>query len=161
MIVVVARADSSSRYVADAKTVKEYYTNNYHPVTVLNKGDVITTVQVKNGVKESIDVVVKEDVMFYVKNNINKDDFKVDYVGGNVLKAPVEVGTSLGSIEITLGDERYKTIPLETQEFVDMTTFAKVLKFVSDNILIIGVGIIVVSGIVVLTIKKGTKKEII
>ena len=161
VIVVVARADSSSQYVADAKSVKNYYTDNYHPVTVLNKGDVITTVQVKNGVKESIDVAIKEDVMFYVKNSINKEDFKVNYVGENVLKAPVEVGTSLGNIEISLGDEKYKTIPLETQEFVDMTTFAKVVKFVSDNILIIGVGVIATAGIVVLTIKNKTKKEII
>ncbi len=160
VIVVLARADSSNTYVADAKTLKNYYTDAFQPITIFNKGDIIQTIQIKDGVKETINVIAKEDISFYVKNSVTKDDFKIDYVGESSLKAPVEIGTKLGDIEISLNGEKLKTISLETEEFVDMTKQAKMFKFIFDNILYIGASVLVIIGVGVLTIKKYIKKEI-
>lgn len=158
VIVILAKAESSPDYVADAKTIKNYYTDSYQPITVFEKGEIITSVKVKNGVKESIDVVATEDISFYVKNNITKDDFKVDFVSEETIKAPVEIGENLGNVEISLGDETLRTISFESDEFIDMTVPAKLVKFIFDNVLYISAGIALIAGVIVFNIK-GKKKR--
>ena len=153
VIVVFAKSESSNEYVADAKTVKNYYTEEYQPITVFNKGDVITTVQISNGVKESIDIVAKEDISFFVKNNVSKEDFKVDFVSESDVKAPLQAGQKLGDLQISLGDEQLTSISFESDEFIDLTTQGKIMQFISDNILYIGAGVILLAGALVITIK--------
>ena len=48
--------------------------------------------------------------LIYLENSINKDDLKINFTGSTSLKAPVEYGKDLGSLEISLGDEVLKTI---------------------------------------------------
>ena len=159
VITVFARANGSSQYVADAKTIKTTLTNTYHPINIFNKGDVITTLQVKDGLSETIDIIAKENVTFYVKNAVSKDDFKVNFKGETTIKAPIEVGKELGSVEISLGDDILKTMTYHSDEFIDMTTQAKVIQFIFDNILYIGLGVVVLAGMIFITIKKGDKKR--
>lgn len=160
VITVFAKAASSSVYVADAKTVKTTVTNAYHQVDVFKKGDVITTISIEDGLKESIDIVASEDVSLYLENSITKDDLKINFTGSTSLKAPIEYGKDLGSLEISLGDEVLESMSFQSEEFIDMTTQAKVIQFIFDNIVYISLGIFVVLGACVLTIKRHKKRNL-
>ena len=137
LISVFAKAEGSGQYVKDAKTVIDYYNNNYKNITVYKKGDFVKTLDVEDGVKESYDVKIQSDVKVLMPKSTNEKDIQKEYVATKELVAPTKVIENIGSIKISYQDQELKNIPIVMNENIDATDFAKFCRYLKSNIVMI------------------------
>ena len=142
IICVFAKEEGSGEYVADAKTVMNHCNNYYKVETIANKDDTIETIEVKDGVKETYDIQLNEDVKVFIKNSDSTDNYSIVYDGVKEVIAPTTVDEKLGIIEVLDGDEVLYEMTVTMEESIDATDFAKFCRFVMDNIIYIIIAII-------------------
>lgn len=101
LICVVLKSESSHE---DAKALLEYGFDNFKQVEVVKKGDILGERKVKQGAKgvDHVRAVASENVLVTIPVTASAEDVtsKVKYSGGEVY-APVEKGTSLGTVTYT------------------------------------------------------------
>lgn len=127
----------------DAKTIYEYFMNNYGYQTIVKKGQNILTLNTKYTKNDEYKVNVKEDIKEYLPNNYDKSKIKYDYDGKNTITSKMEKGTLLGKLTISYDSKKIKTLEIKLAEKQKFS----VVKYLKDNILIalgILIGIILI-----------------
>lgn len=142
IICVFAKEKGSGDYVADAKTVINHCNNNYKIELLGKKDDIIETIEIKDGVKETYDIKLTEDIKVFIKNDEIADNYKVTYDGVKEVEAPTTVDEKLGTIQVIDGEEVLYETTVKMKESIDATDFAKFCRFMINNILYIIVGLI-------------------
>lgn len=88
----------------DAVTLFEYCFAQYSIKPVLNSGEVLGEVTVKNGVKETVEVMATETV----ETLVALDDVPIVTMSYNAdIKAPIKSGDLLGNVTVEIGSEKY------------------------------------------------------
>lgn len=144
IICVFAQEDGSSAYVADAKVVINHCNNNYKLKALNKQGDVIDTIKIKDGVKESYEIKLSEDANIFLENNENIDRYTVTYKGVKEVVAPTVINDKLGTIQVKDGDTLLYEMNVVMEESIEATDFAKFVRFVLANILWIILSIIII-----------------
>lgn len=142
IICVFAKESGSGAYVADAKVAMNHCNNNYKVESIAKLGDVIDTIKIKDGVKESYDIKLKQDANIFLENGENKDKYTVTYTGVEEVIAPTTVDEKLGTIQVKDGDNILYELDVLMDESIDATDWAKFVRFVSANIIWIILGLI-------------------
>lgn len=96
----------NSRFV-DSKTLFQYGYSNYSMKTIAKKGDILTTVEVKNAIKENknLDLLLEDDINALVKNT--DDNFEYTISLNPKISAPISQNTCLGTITYTINGITY------------------------------------------------------
>lgn len=102
--------DTSTRF-SETKTLFEYGYNNYSIQTLLNSNDIITSLEVKNGTKDTknLDLLANSSICALLENSISKNELNLQINLKEDIKAPIEQGDVLGIAYYTIDKVEYKT----------------------------------------------------
>ena len=143
----------------DAKTIYEYFMNNYGYKNVLSKKDKLVSIKTKYAKNDQVTFYANKELEMYLENSYNKDELIYEYSGIEEIPYDMKKGTKLGKVEVYNKDTLLTTVEIvleEEQEF-DLIKFIKINKFqVGTVILSI---ILLLTIITVLIIKKKKKKK--
>ena len=142
----------------DAKTVYEYFMNNYGYHNVLAKGDKLVSINTLYAKKDKIDFYSNQELEMYLENTYDKDKLIYKYTGINEIPYDMEIGTKLGKVELYNGDTLLTTVEIDLEEKLEFD----LIKFLSINrVAVISILVIILLVIISLVciIKKLNKKK--
>lgn len=143
IVCVFAKESGSANYVADAQKVIDYCDKNYKTVTIGKKGEAIETIEVKDGVKDQYDIQLPSNVNVFMNDSTSQDEYSITYQGVKEVIAPTKKKDKLGKIEVKQNDTLLYEINVSMNEEIEATDFAKICRFLIDNIIYIILGMIV------------------
>ena len=142
----------------DAKTVYEYFMNNYAYHNVLAKGDKLVSIKTLYAKKDKVDFYSDEELEMYLENTYDKEKIIYKYTGIDEIPYDMEVGTKLGKVELYNGDTLLTTVEINLEEEMEFD----LIKFLSINrVAVISILVIILLVIISLVciIKKLNKKK--
>ena len=142
-------SSDSSRFI-DSKTLYSYTYSTFSKKNIVNKNDIIQTIEVPNGTKETrnLNLIVKEDINALV--NLNDNLPKPTISLKDTISAPIMQNEKLGSVTYNINGIEY------SQDLIAETTVEKDLFFI--KLFVISLSVLIVL-ILLLTIKSKTKKN--
>ena len=100
IIAVVLGCDNTKiRFNEISKLLNEGFAN-YKNLVFHKKGEVITTNPVYCGKQDTINIVSKENIYYFTESNCKVEDFNLEYIIDENLKAPLSKDTVIGSIRL-------------------------------------------------------------
>ena len=122
LIAVIMGAETSKKRQADASELLNYGFSNYNVNLVVDKNSCAKRIDVKKGIKDSVEIYPKEDVSYIsLKNSDDKITTTVKLQKNK--KAPVLIGDKAGTLVINVNGNEYKRTDLVYGESVDKITF--------------------------------------
>lgn len=103
LVTIGAPMTSKPLNVLDAKTIYEYFINNYSYQNIIQKGDVI--LNTINAQEKEIHFMASEDVTKYLPNDFKPTALKYDYEGMEEVPFNTPKGTKLGSLNVYYNDD--------------------------------------------------------
>ena len=107
-------------HIIDAKTIYDYFINNYNNQKIVNKNKPFKSIKTKYTKNETLNLYPTKDITKYLNNNYNKKDVKYVYNGKEEVTPFDKKGKILGTLKIY-----YKNKLLDTQKI----TLNQTLKF--------------------------------
>lgn len=103
LVVLNSSLDFAYSAVKDTLNIYDYYNDNYSYQTILQTGNVITTIPINWSKEKEYIITALEDVELFLKNDTAKN---LEYVfdGVNEIEKGTEKGTKLGTIKVLDGD---------------------------------------------------------
>lgn len=129
--VVLGCENTKIRFNEITKLLNEGFAN-YKNIVFHKKGDVITSSPVYCGKDDTFNVVSKENIFYFTESNCKAEDFNLEYVIEENLKAPLKVDVAIGKAVLTKNGEvlgEYELYPEKTIEKEGL------FKFYFENIL--------------------------
>ncbi len=142
IICTFMKEESSSAYVSDARAVMNHCNQSLSETTLYSQNDEVESIEIKDGVKNTYTIKVPENITLYLENGEGIEDYSLEYDGDKEITAPVEKDTELGQINLKYNDQIIKSYTAVIDENIDVTVFAKVIRFIAHNIIFIILGII-------------------
>lgn len=142
-------------HIKDAVTIYNHYFSNYKYHNIIDKDELILTLPTKYGKKDTIEIYATEDIKYYLNNNFNKEDIKLNYIGTDIVTVNMEKGTKLGLVEITYDNEVLKTIDVYLPEKIEFSLFV----FIKENIHYVIPLVLLITGIVIVFVRFKVKKR--
>ena len=90
----------------DAKTIYQYYIDNYGYHNIWEKDDIILTLKTKLLKKDKINFYPQKILKAYLPNNFNKKDLIYKYNGKKTIKFNMKKGQKLGKLNVYYKDEK-------------------------------------------------------
>lgn len=102
---------------------------NFSTVSVLEAGDVITSVPVREAEEgtDHVDAVAADAVYAEIPKDISAEDFEQQVTYNEALEAPVTAGEVIGNVSLSLDGKNYGTVDLVAAQDVEASA-AKVMK---------------------------------
>ena len=142
----------------DAKTIYEYFMNNYAYHNVLSKEDKLVSIKTKYAKKDEVIFYANKELDMYLENTYDKDDLIYKYSGIEEIPYDMEKGTKLGVVEVYSDDTLLTTVDIvlsETLEF-DLLKYLDGHKLEVIGILLV---IIIMIGLIIYMMKKKKKNK--
>ncbi|MBR3363126.1 MAG: D-alanyl-D-alanine carboxypeptidase [Bacilli bacterium] len=90
----------------DAKTIYQYYIDNYGYHNIWEKDDVILSLKTKLLKKDKIDFYPQKVLKVYLPNSFDKKDLVYKYNGEKIIKFNMKKGQKLGKLDVYYKDEK-------------------------------------------------------
>lgn len=127
-------------HIRDTINIYEYYSSNYGYINILNKGDLLKTIEVKHSKTKTYDIISGDDIELYLEKSIKKENLTYKYEGIEVLNKKIKKGDKLGTVTILNNEEVLYTYD------VYLDTDIKYYNYV----LYISIGLILLLGIIII-----------
>ncbi len=135
--IVLNAKEYSLNHITDTVNLYTYYKNNYSYKAIINIGDLLYTLDIKDSKEKKYNILADEEVKFYLKNTVTKNDYKIIFDGVEFIKRKTKKGDFLGKINLVYNGDIVYTTDVYLQ---------KDIKFYNYELY----GIVVVSAIVLL-----------
>ncbi len=96
----------------DAKTIYDYYISNYATKTILEKGNVVLTLNTVYAKEEQITFQMPESISLYLQKDFQKENIQYEYLGVKEIKYDTPLNTKLGTLKIIVENETIKTLDI-------------------------------------------------
>ena len=145
----------------DAKTIYEYFMNNYAYHNVLAKGDKLVSINTLYAKKDKVDFYSDKELEMYLENTYDKEKLIYKYKGIEEIPYDMEVGTKLGKVEVYNGDTLLTTVEIKLEEEMefDLIKFISINKVIIISILVAIVFVIICLVAIIRKIKKLIAKK--
>lgn len=120
--------------IENAYNIYNYFDNRY---LIIKKGDTILELNTKYGNKDKVVFYSEDDFYFDLESNYKKEDFKVEYIGIDILKSNLKKGDIIGDVNILYKNNNIGKIKIKLNEDIGFN----ILKFTRANILFIFISI--------------------
>ncbi|NLK64806.1 MAG: D-alanyl-D-alanine carboxypeptidase [Tissierellia bacterium] len=132
LIAVVLGCDNTKiRFNEVSKLLNEGFAN-YKNIIFHKKGEVITRTPVYCGKEETINIVSKENINYFTESNCKVEDFNLEYVIDENLKAPLTIDTKIGRAILSKDGQVLGEFALYPQSNIEKVNL---LKFYIKNVL--------------------------
>ena len=132
LIAVVLGCDNTKiRFNEVSKLLNEGFAN-YKNIIFHKKGEVITRTPVYCGKEETINIVSKENINYFTESNCKVEDFNLEYVIDENLKAPLTIDTKIGRAILSKDGQVLGEFALYPQSNIEKVSL---LKFYIKNVL--------------------------
>ena len=138
---------NNPKHLKDAKKLYEYYFSNYGYQKIIEKNDTILSLKTKYLKESKIDIKAPKDVLYFLKNNYDKNDITPKYKGINTITPKNKKGDKLGTLEIYYQDNWVDTLDITLEKDVHFS----IIKFLETNKYLIIASITYIT-IIILTI---------
>lgn len=104
----------------DAKTIYDYFINNFSYKNVISKDDLLVTLKTKFSKNDIVRFYANKELELYLNNDFKKEDLTYIYSGIEEITPDMEVGKLLGVVNIYNGEEYIDSIEIslyDKQEF--------------------------------------------
>ena len=135
LIAVIMKAPSTKVRFAEASKLLDYGFNNFSFKSFGNKNDVIKTVSVNKGIKNSVDAILEDDAGTLIEKGKEFQIFQEVTISDNI-SAPIKKGEKIGEVTFSLNGNILSSVNLIASSDVPQITF-----FLCANVLFI-VGLI-------------------
>ena len=145
----------------DAKTIYEYFMNNYGYKNVLSKKDKLVSIKTKYAKNDQVTFYANKELEMYLENSYNKDELIYEYSGIEEIPYDMKKGTKLGKVEVYNKDTLLTTVEIvleEEQEF-DLIKFIKINKFQVGTVILSIILLLTIITVLIIKKKKKTKKN--
>lgn len=137
LISVVMGTDSDEARAQETQKLLSYGFRFFETFKLYEKGAVLNESRIWGGTKDSLRLGVAEDIYLTVPEG-RRDEMTAKLNIQETIKAPVQAGQRLGTLEIKLGEEVIKEQPLIALEAVEQGSF---FKRIWDTILLFVTGL--------------------
>ncbi len=127
-------------HIEDAKTIYDYFINNYGNQIIVDKQNSFKKIKVKYADKEKLKLYPTKSITMYLENDYDKQDIELVYDGKQEITTFHKKGDTLGTLKIYYQDKLIDTQIITLNENLKFN----LLNFIKEEILII-VGIIIIS----------------
>lgn len=122
VIAVVLGCESKTARFSDSRKLLDYAFDQYEMTTVLEEGEIITSMDLIKGKKESVDLLCSDTVTLPMAEQ-EKSEYKVHIVAQQIQEAPCKQGEPIGTLYISCGDSTIATCQLVVAETVERKGF--------------------------------------
>lgn len=165
-ICVVGYSTNKENYdhcsINDTLALGRYISSHYQYVNLIQKGEKIKTLKVKNGKEDSFDIKLNHDINAVLPNNYDQGKIKYEYQFDK-LTAPVKKGEKVGTLEVSYDGEHFYNETFKAPKAVEKDTYTVILDTVVSVIpWILGVFIILIIALLVvrkIIIKRRRRKR--
>ena len=137
-------------HIEDAKTIYDYFINNYNNQEIVNKNKSFKTIKTKYTQKENLKLYPSKSLTLYLPNNYNQKDVKLIYQGKNEITPFMKKGETLGTLKIYYQDKLLDTQKITLKETLNFN----IINFIKQEIIFIISSIIILIIIISLIIHK-------
>lgn len=141
-------------HIEDAKTIYDYFINNYSNQKIIDKEKSFKTIKTKYTDNENLKLYPNKNITMYLENDYNQNDVKYIYQGKEEITPFDKKGDTLGTLEIYYQDKLLDTQKITLQENLDFN----ILSFIKQEAIPIAIISFVLVFIIVIIIKKRKSK---
>lgn len=134
LLLVTSLGKHMGDHIKDAKTLYDYYYNNYSYQPIIKKNQELIKLNTKNLSKKRITISADKDINYYLPNNYNKNDISYKYQGIETLTLKNQKNQRIGKIEIYYKDKHILTYQVVLHE-----------KLYPSRIIIVGLIILIIT----------------
>lgn len=111
LIAVILKTNSIAERYQDCKTLFDYGFENYHYRTLQSAGNIVKTIEISNGTKETkqLDIAVKDSISALLSSDVSLDTLNPTIDLESDLKAPIAENRVIGKITYTIDGETYSS----------------------------------------------------
>lgn len=120
---------NNPKHLKDAKKLYEYYFNNYGYQKLIEKNTVVLTLKTKYLKEDEIKVRLSNDIVYFTRNNYQKEDVTTKYKGIKEVSIKNKKGDKLGTLKVYYKDVLVDTVDITLEQNVHFSP----LKFLKDN----------------------------
>lgn len=132
LIAVVLGCDNTKiRFNEITKILNEGFAN-YRNLLFHEKGDIISTSPVYCGKEDFFNVVSKENIFYFTESNCKKEDFNLEYVVDENLKAPLSKDVPIGKVILSMDGQILGEFKLYPEKDIEKEGL---FKFYLNNVL--------------------------
>ncbi len=127
----------------DTKKLFEYGYENYTLTKLHNENDIIETIEIENGSKETrfLDLLIKDSITVMNCKDTKVEEIEPEITLTDPLLAPITKGDEVGTIKFTIDDVEYTSTLLAGSDVEKKPNFALILVIVGFVLLIFGIRI--------------------
>ncbi len=103
-------------HIEDAKTIYDYFINNYSNQKVVDKNKSFKTIKAKYTNNDTLKLYPSKDITIYLENDYNKNDIKYVYKGKDEITPFDKKGDTLGTLKIYYNDKLLDTQNITLKE---------------------------------------------
>ncbi len=122
LIAIVLGEDVSKVRNAETTQLLDYGFNLYDVEVVKKQGDVVKTVTFDRGSKNSVDIVLEQDITVLKKKSEGNATYREE-VRLDDIKLPIEKNQRVGTLDLYQGTEKIGSYPLVTKDSVKKKSF--------------------------------------
>ena len=100
-MLITTNSKSSSGHIKDALNLYKYYIDNYNYQTIIKSKEIIYYLKTKYFKEDKIPIYAKRKYSYYLENNYNKDDIKIEYNFLDNISYKNKINSKIGSIKIS------------------------------------------------------------
>ena len=127
LIAVIMKAPSTKVRFAEASKLLDYGFNNFSFKSFGNKNDVIKTVSVNKGIKNSVDAILEDDAGTLIEKGKEFQIFQEVTISDNI-SAPIKKGEKIGEVTFSLNGNILSSVNLIASSDVPQITFFSMCK---------------------------------
>lgn len=111
----------------DAKTVYEYFMNNYSYKNIVDVGDEIIKLDTLYTKEDFVSIKAKSNISKYLDNDFSKNKLKFVYDGITLVTSKMDKSTILGNVKIYYGDKLLDTIEVKLDNKLSFSLYKYLL----------------------------------
>ncbi|MEI6101296.1 MAG: D-alanyl-D-alanine carboxypeptidase family protein [Eubacteriales bacterium] len=118
----------------DSRTLLDYGFTNYQKVNIVNKGDILGSTDVGNGIVRTVDAVADADYS-YPCTGEESASIRKELKLNQMIAAPIKKGEEIGKLELYLGDQKMCEIPaVASCEILENTYGYNLMRIIKNNL---------------------------
>lgn len=128
LMVTLNNYNKDATYINETIETYKYYDENYSLKDIINKEDIITTINAKYSRNKTYNIKVDKEYYYYLENNFDKDGLIYDYSGLDEISAFDKKDKYLGTVKIYKGEQLLNEIDIKYDGSLKVNVFGIVFR---------------------------------